>query len=172
MNTPDHRAITAHHEAGHAVAAVMRGGSTLTSITLQDDHSGITWHRGKPTDGPFIAYAGPWAEARHSWPEGVPLDGQDDEWLTFDDYVAGVFLHQSGDLEALRPHDEQVQQLRAQGVDVPGGYAVWDHELERVWPVVREVAGRLLDGETLTDAQVRDAMEAAEARDQKRQRRR
>jgi hypothetical protein len=64
----DARRTAAFHEAGHAVAAVMRGGSSLTSVSL-DEHlhgEGITWSRALVFDQPFLIWAGPWAEARHA----------------------------------------------------------------------------------------------------------
>lgn len=156
MATDELRTITAHHEAGHAVAAVLRGGSSLTSVTLSEAHGeGITWGRHKPADSSFFAYAGPWAEARYAWPADVPLDGEDAEWLTFEDYVTGVILHQPSDAAAVAAHDQQVMDLRAQGLDVPAAYTVWHDELERVWPAVQQVAAWLLDGRTVTDADVR-----------------
>lgn len=153
------RAITAHHEAGHAVASVMRGGSSFRSVDLSnaDDGHGLTLHRCKPTDGPFIAYAGPWAEARYLWPADVPLDGEDEEGTTFDEHVTGVLLGQPDDAAALAADDERVQQLRAFGVEVDP-YAVWHMELERVWPAVQSVAAQLLSGDVLTDADVRQTV--------------
>jgi hypothetical protein len=57
------RAIIAHHEAGHAVAAVMRGGGELMSITIEptDDHLGYTETRVRDTPttaGPGTPRAG------------------------------------------------------------------------------------------------------------------
>lgn len=156
---PTQRNLTAHHEAGHAVASVMRGGSSFRSVDLSraDEGHGLTLHRCKPTDGPFIAYAGPWAEARYLWPADVPLDGEDDDGMTFGDYVAGIFLGQPDDAAALAPDDERVLLLRAHGVEVDP-YAVWHMELERAWPAVQRVAARLLAGDVLTDADVRQTV--------------
>ena len=68
--TTDERYITACREAGHAVAALMRGGGEITSITIEPtaDYLGYTWTRIKPFDRAFIIYAGPWAEARAHGP--------------------------------------------------------------------------------------------------------
>lgn len=160
---PTQRHLTAIHESGHAVASVMRGGSSFRSLDLSraDDGHGLTLHRSKPADVPFIAYAGPWAEARYQWPADVARDGEDDDGLTFDDYVTGVLLGQPDDTAALAPHEQQVQQLRAAGVDVDP-FAVWHMELERVWPAVQRIAARLLAGELIDDADVRHAVEAAD----------
>jgi hypothetical protein len=58
-NGVDQRCLTAHHEVGHAVAAVMRGGGVLTSITIEptSEHLGKTWSRIKPYDAPVSATA-------------------------------------------------------------------------------------------------------------------
>jgi ATP-dependent Zn protease len=46
MRNVDDRYLTACHEAGHAVAALMRGGGEVTSISIEPtaDHLGITQH--------------------------------------------------------------------------------------------------------------------------------
>ena len=166
--------VTAHHEAGHAVAAVMRGGSSLRSIDMENAHNGhaTTWHRSKPVDAPFIAYAGPWAEARYQWPDAIPLDGLDDEGLTFDDHVAGVMLQQSEDAAAVAPNDAQYRAFRqsvadmsanppphydelVRSVEGSGPYDVWQRELVRAWPAIQAVAARLVAGDDLEDDDVR-----------------
>ncbi|WP_020109603.1 M50 family metallopeptidase [Nocardia sp. 348MFTsu5.1] len=63
--TPADRAAAAMHEAGHAVAAVLLGG-TITEVTLDPDGGGLTGFTGVSTGAvPEVAYAGPYAEARH-----------------------------------------------------------------------------------------------------------
>ncbi len=59
-------ATLAHHEAGHAVAAVVLGGQ-LRDVTISGDAGRTTvepdtFPRGREAP---IAYAGPWAQARH-----------------------------------------------------------------------------------------------------------
>ena len=66
-------ARSAHHEAGHAVAAVFRGGE-LRAVHLghvdwstfdnSADRPGETHHRTRPEFQPFVTFAGPWATAR------------------------------------------------------------------------------------------------------------
>ncbi len=85
----------AHHEAGHAVAALMRGSGELLSITIEptDDYLGRTSHLGNPwgDDDMFVTFAGPWAEARARWP--LPsLVGEDGDGRVFDDYLADAWL--------------------------------------------------------------------------------
>jgi ATP-dependent Zn protease len=52
MHNVDDRYLTACHEAGHAVAALMRGGGEVTSISIEPtaDHLGITHTRRKTFD--------------------------------------------------------------------------------------------------------------------------
>ena len=61
----DELVVAAFHKAGHAVAGTMRGGSSVTSVTL-DDHicRGTFWARCEDWDRAFVIWAGPWVEAR------------------------------------------------------------------------------------------------------------
>lgn len=128
-------AVTAYHEAGHAVASCLRGGSSLTSVGFEPGHgTGLTMFMSKPCDIPFMAFAGPYAEARHAWGDR-PLDGEDDDCLTLDDYVMGVLLTQ--------PDDRQLMAGRYESV-------VWPMEIDRVWGAVEAVALLLLSGDTVT----------------------
>lgn len=70
----DQRVITAHHEAGHAVAAEMRGDGEVRALAIEptDQYLGKTWFRAKPADLAFVTFAGPWAEARCRWPAKPP----------------------------------------------------------------------------------------------------
>ena len=69
------RRLTAYNEAGHAVAAMMRGG-TFVSITIEPDgdRDGCTSVEVDTYDMAFVAFAGVWAEARAHWAK--PLDGK------------------------------------------------------------------------------------------------
>ncbi|PXW34053.1 UNVERIFIED_CONTAM: peptidase M50B-like protein [Williamsia faeni] len=63
--TPADRAAAAMHEAGHAVAAVLLGG-TITEVTLDPVGGGLTQFTGvRPGAVHEVSYAGPYAEARH-----------------------------------------------------------------------------------------------------------
>lgn len=151
------RVLAAHHEAGHAVAACMRGSSRLTAATLGAVHGqGLTTHHSKPTDGGFIAWAGPWAEARSGWPEGLPLDVEDEDGTTFPDHIVGVLLAQPDDAQIVRQH---WQEIRSLGIEPSDG--VWLREMEAVLPVVRVVAERLLRGEEVTHGDVIALLEKA-----------
>jgi len=131
--TGEARRIAAIHEAGHAVAACMRGGSSLRSVRLGDvPGTGITYHRSKPCDEPFIAWAGCWAEARLAWGD-LPYDATDDEGYEWCDHLTGVFLNQPD-------HIPRIDQLG------PGTENCWCREVDVAWPVVQTVAERLLAG--------------------------
>lgn len=166
MSSP--RTLTAYHEAGHAVAALMRGGSSLLSVTLSDTHgAGITWHRSHVWDQAFIAYAGPWAESRHQWGDR-PLDDLDDDGFTFDDVVAGCLLVGGADDATAIDRGLSIEAIAAEmggSADDPGiadqlrptaaaRESVWQIELHRVWTAICEVAARLVAGQTVTSAEV------------------
>jgi hypothetical protein len=65
------RSRQAHHEAGHAVAAVARGGKLIAvwlgtvdwSKDSSADTPGGTRHRTPSAGQPFVTFAGPWAGA-------------------------------------------------------------------------------------------------------------
>ena len=175
MTTADPvRALTAFHEAGHAVAALMRGGSSLLSVSLSDTHGeGITWHRSHVWDQPFIAYAGPWAEARYEWGDR-PLDDLNDDGCTFEDELAGCLFQGGSDDSVVIDRALGLGSIAAElGLDAGNPDAVnrlreiaaaresvWQMELERAWLAVCAVAPRLVAGETVTNAEVAALLEA------------
>lgn len=147
--------ITAIHEAGHAVATLMRGGGILRSITITpgQDHLGLTVHNSKPFDHGFIAYAGIWAEARAQWGDR-PMHEIDDDMQDFNDYVSCVYLEQSSDA-AIVWQEEQEHSAIQDMVGVPAEKKtvlseIWDRELESRWPVILKVGQLLMDGEPVT----------------------
>lgn len=160
----DQRYLTACHEAGHAIATVMRGG-TITSITIEptEHYLGKTWTRATPDHQAFIIYAGPWAEARAQWPADVPLnDWNDEDGLEFEDYIFGAFLqNRDGDLAEYthwRAVDtEKVPAELAHLVVDPE--QVWCRELEEHWPVILEVADLLMSDQPVTTHTLEDLVE-------------
>lgn len=142
----DEARAVAFHEAGHAVAVVLRGGGTFKSILLDESGHGLTLYSAKPCDSAFIAFAGPWAEARQAWGER-PLEVEDDDGCTFSDYVVGVLLQQPDDASRL-------------GDVTSASQDVWMRELECVWGAVQSLAGRLLAGESVTHEDVEAAADA------------
>ncbi|MGV9861890.1 hypothetical protein [Rhodococcus koreensis] len=167
-DTPE---VVAHHEAGHACAAILRGGASITSIHLDPVRPGygMTHMRAKAyADGGFIAWAGCWAEARYRWGDR-PLDQDDDDGLEFVDHVQGVLLEQPGDRADVIEQEENFARLAAMApgdeIDVRAAtiatYQVWHIELEQAWPAMQRVAELLLAGATVTDAQVRALVDTA-----------
>ncbi|MEY8015270.1 hypothetical protein [Mycobacterium servetii] len=159
-DVPPERELTAYHEAGHAVAAAMRGGGELRSITIEPSaaYLGHTGFRCKPCDTAFVTYAGPWAEARVQWP--LPsLDGEDEDGASFEDYVAAAFLRNAGgDGEDYRHACEADQALLGERFAelVATREQFWGfRELDEHWPAVQAVAQLLIAGAAPTDAAVR-----------------
>jgi len=157
----DQRTLAAYHEAGHAVAAVMRmheADGLRESPTIRADGSGLTLVRikGGTGDGHFITYAGPWAEARYLAEEcaqkghyecalGGPGDGFIEECLD-EYYLPGMMFglavaarnepdtEQASDWEALqRPHPLRMveERLRAERGDARGMW--WEGDTEQIW---------------------------------------
>ncbi len=137
---------TAFHEAGHLVAAGLRGGAWLTPTTLPDgSHTdGMTWWRAEPEHRAFIIFGGPWAQARQRWGDR-PLDA------AFDEELRGVLNE--------FPDDEGA--YRHAGRAFPVTEHLWGEELAAAWPAVADVAQLLLTGEAAGYVQVQAAVAAA-----------
>lgn len=86
--------VTAHHEAGHAIAAMKTGGRVRQMNICdrnEDDKNGYTIASYPDVDEAFYIYAGPWAEAKFSKPsETIDLDRvlgclrtNADDWTAF-----------------------------------------------------------------------------------------
>ena len=159
----EERIIYAHHEAGHVVAAVMRGGTELHSVTLGEIHGwGLTRSR-QWWDHGFIVWAGPWAEARYLWGER-PLDVEDEDGAMFADHVGGVLMGQSGPGGDLSEYMAAMEarnwmMMASLGPDSVremewGSEQHWLLEMEEQWKVVRTIAARLHRGDRITDADV------------------
>lgn len=170
--------LAAYHEAGHAVAAMMRGGGDLRATPIvRRDGSGLTLTRVKDGtgDGHFMSYAGPWAEARLLTEECEraghhECDGGAVE--CFSDWLVCVFIQQShsdpgseyaADWQALqRPHPNPAMAafLASEHGDGRGLWwegdteQVWRMELGRAWPAIAQVAELLIAGEEVTGATI------------------
>lgn len=146
-------AIT-HHEAGHAVAALMTVNNELddqltVTVTLIDGWRGtgngdLLVSGDHPVQAAFIFYAGPWAEARMQW--GKPLhtlDDTNDHGMSFRKIVKDAFndaSHFGGGSDGARyatlAHDDP---------SIPEKEPYWSGELERAWPIIEKLAGALRD---------------------------
>jgi hypothetical protein len=135
---------TAHHEAGHAVAAVMRGGDVHhlklgdpTDAGLLDvdrESIGVTRNTSDSWNVPFVAFAGPWAQWRHRKETGETEDwdlvwdwldaGSDNGWDPLGDYT-------------LMDYDNLTE----------AQIALWIEELEPHWPAIVAVAAIALAGD-------------------------
>ena len=150
------RYIAACHEAGHAMAACMRG-VPITGLWLgPDGEAEIRIKNGSGTEYAFIAFAGPWAEVRAQWTKSCRNDDAvDDDGRCFADHLAVAFCHNQKD--SLDYHREVEGDIRA-AIDAsaaamffpdeippritpPGN---WDAELEARWPEIQEWAATML----------------------------
>jgi len=172
--TPDERAAiiadsnarTAHHEAGHAVAAVARGGHLVKIVITASDPdnpdwdselAGFTRHRTPVREHPFTTFAGPWAEAMwesENDPDTGFGEAIDAAWLNSDDGDGAYYA------ALIEPVWEAARQAGL-GCVGPAWERGWNDELECLWPVICEIAEMLLRGETVTHAMVAAAIAAA-----------
>ncbi len=164
----DERWLTACHEAGHAVACLMRGGGTFVSVTIEptEQYLGCTQTRIMQWDDQFTSYAGPWAEARAQWPADLPISDSDSDDCYFQDYVLTALMANPPDFQGYRePTGETALALRRVAPDhysdaelsnlAAARDQTWDMELERMWPTILSVAKLLIDGEQVTAEMVR-----------------
>lgn len=158
--------LVAHHEAGHAVAAALRGSRFECSMPVGLDsphHLDRIGNQINPADVVFVAAAGLWAEARALWGD-QPLADEDAENRVFEEYLDDVYASGAGTDDATYV-EAHIERLSAYGL---GGQAVqelrlttesrWRSELELAWPAVQAIATRLLAGEQVTADQVTHAV--------------
>ena len=122
--------------------------------STQSNHARCT-----PPTWAFNYYAGTWAEARAQWTQPtIDEDTFDDEGRCFADHVATAFVGSpqdsykyqrevDGDLSAVV--NAQFDAMTGQHFVAPHIaplVGTWDAELEDRWPVIRTMAGMLLDG--------------------------
>ena len=143
---PSAMELAAYHEAGHVVAAKLRGHEPY-SVEIDAEGRGMTrTHFRGDFDIPFHVYAGPWAEVRHEWELAKKAPGypdMDEDGLTFNDYYTMKLLvehgHNHGDFPML-------DQYRREGTINDVTEKVWDKELEWCWPMIVEDAALILAG--------------------------
>jgi hypothetical protein len=155
----------AHHEAGHTVAAVARGG-TLRDVYLGSvadwsnpdsaETPGGTVHRTAWKDQPFVTFAGPWAEAMwmvENDPEVEMYEALEYVWV------------ENGDGDTAK-YESRVDELNTAASEFGFGNNVgrcwevdWSDELSELWPVIQQVAALLIDGQTVTHDTVQAAIE-------------
>lgn len=164
------RSRTAHHEAGHAVAIVV-GGATIdsvwvnrtdwTALPLDADtgKGGTTTYSDSSFEAqPFIAFAGPWAEARWTVEIDPDLDADD-----MDDALHWAW-DDNADGDTAR-YEDRVSAMESVAAQLGFGSVgrVWEREwsdqLESLWPAICAVAELLTDGQTVTHDLVRAAVE-------------
>jgi hypothetical protein len=160
----DEQYLSACHRAGHIVAVMTAGGSEfmtacgseLLSLTIEPpaDGLGCAQYQRMSWDPAFIAFAGPWAEGRSLWPL-QSLDGEDEEDLVFFDYVGGALLRRNDDGAEYRRGTEMDAAVHGANVHLlERREDAWHEALEECWPVIQDVASRLLRGDKVTTTTV------------------
>lgn len=147
--------VTAFHEAGHAVAARLRGavvhsvsldpGLTTYSLARTKGQAPKVFRNGvmvgklpeepqarEPTEADaFIAFSGPWAAVRCRWTQPT-LDRPDQHGNTFSTYLDAVLRKNTSDYETY-----------SEAPKPPNAESLWSDELERHWPVIIVIARKL-----------------------------
>jgi hypothetical protein len=161
----------AHHEAGHVVAVVVRGGDLLevflgttdwSNIDAIADTPGGTRHRSAWEAQPFVTFAGPWAEAMWYVEQDPDLDDLDDALdYAWEESADGDTAKYESRLDLL---NSAATGLGFGPVGGRGWEWGWREELEELWPVVCQVAALLIDGgQAVTHEVVRSLLDSAAA---------
>jgi len=157
VHAPEEVEVTAFHEAGHVVARMVCGMPAFRYVTLNPRGAtcrGSTTPRSpppvvQPTDAVISTLAGPMAQAYWHWLNevGEQVLGEDDEGMTFSDYLCGAFLKGGdGDAEVYDKGGEFIAQLH----EAPTLALVRQH-----WAAIETLARALLERTTMTHAEVR-----------------
>lgn len=150
----------AHHEAGHAVAAVHRGGWVQEIHLAGDDPAdqGYVAHSSSPAAQPFVTFAGPWSEARWDVMAGEADDMDEALYLAWDENSDGDGAKYNGLIDQLQATADQLG-LGAVGCAWEND---WAEELDELWPWIRCVAAQLLDGVVMDHAAIVAAKDRAD----------
>ncbi len=149
----------AHHEAGHAVAAVARG-ERLVFITLQPtgDLDAMTRYTnsGDPVALAFISYAGAWAEARYGYARDSGEGAVDEEDLS--DRLDEVFLGGGGFNHWVELGEFWDTLAGATPEVITRIVRAWNRELENAWSVMQRVAELTLADEKAVTHEVVESL--------------
>lgn len=167
MNGDETRRLTAYHEAGHAVAAVISPGGRVDEIDIsfneEFDERGHTLHHHEPADQAFIIYAGPWAHAL-AWTIDETYQRPANGLIPSPDKVAEAFRcnhddwyayerQMRGDVDVIKAFiDEEVgafaeeRKCRLKPPPLTEPDPKWDGKLGKAWPEIEELARAMLAG--------------------------
>lgn len=148
----DEKEVITHHEAAHAVAALMtvvgklNGGVSATIVAGRGAGNAKIngWTSSEPVQGAFVFYAGPWAEARVQWQQPA-LEGLEDidaNGRSFRDTVRAAFMEGVGSTSDLACYNH----MASIDPSIPERESDWSRELERAWEVIGTLAQKLRDG--------------------------
>ena len=153
---------TAHHELGHAVAAVLRGGHLVLVEVDPEEGTGLTRWEPAPGDTKstaFVAWAGGYAE--HMWLLDNDADyaesAEGDPATAVRELLDGIDLEQyDGAVDEL---EEVAERLGLTPLSESWCRA-WALELDDFYPAVEALAARMWAGETVTHEAVAEVIEA------------
>ncbi|MFV8309867.1 hypothetical protein [Mycobacteroides chelonae] len=159
------RSYTAYHEAGHAIAAATCGREVIAVYSVFP--GGYTTYSG--TDSKFVIYAGPWASAHLSCPDGSD-DAFTARWIeqfkfNTHDWAADLRLRgyqfadwieqnklDTDNLENQRDEGHQFTDLDLDSIvengrplpPLPTPEPGWHSIMKKLWPAIEELAQDIL----------------------------
>jgi hypothetical protein len=156
MDSDDGRYVTCCHEAGHVKACELRG-VRVGRVHVDTEYGRVDFEDGSGVGYAFIAYAGPWAEARLRWTE-VAIDDNtlDEDGRRFADHVAEAFSWNESDWVKYETEigGDVSAVVEASAADMFGWDfvwptltppdAAWSVELDARWPEIQQLAARML----------------------------
>jgi hypothetical protein len=134
-------------------------GVRVTHLRVDTDYGRVGFENGSGVAYAFIAYAGPWAEARAKWTEPtIDDDTLDAAGRSFTDRVASAFRSNTSDWANYEQEMGGDVSVADAGLSEMFGWdfvwppmtlpdPAWDAELEARWPEIQEMAARMLAGE-------------------------